>query len=151
MSRWSTPMSPQYEAVVRLVHGMGRASVAEVLSAYRARPLSARALAKALDVLTCRGWLDKRADARRRSPRAVAYQLSEIGTPHLLTADRLPLHPLPLAPRRPHHLRGATPMAAPLLAPCRTHLYQPYVPPPAPPMRAGALDFLQYPSHGACR
>lgn len=149
MSRWSTPMSPQYEAVVRLVHGMGRASVAEVLSAYRARPLSAHALAKALDVLTCRGWLDKRADARRRSPRAVAYQLSEIGTPHLLTADRLPLHPLPLAPRAARRFGDSD--RAKAVAPDHAHLYRPYVPAPAPPMRPGALDFLQCPSRGAFR
>ena len=154
-------LSHHYEAITRLVHAAGRATVSDLLTAYQARPMTAKNMHNTLGELTERGWLVRVRNPASRSPRAVAWAISEEATPHLLQSQRLPKRPNPVPPLASAAAPASTlPAAAPAAkarealpvapAPYRPH-FTPYVPPPAPPLRPGALDFLNHPSHGACR
>ncbi len=68
-------LTERYEAIVRLVHAQGRASIADVLSAYRAAPLSADTARQVLEELTDYGWLDK-LRGPERAGRAVAWAVA---------------------------------------------------------------------------
>ena len=154
-------MLDHHEAITRLVHAAGRASVSDLLATYQARPMTAKNLRKLLDELTDRGWLVRVRNPASCSPRAVAWAISEEATPHLLQSQRLPKRPNPVPPLASAAAPASTlPAAAPAAkarealpvapAPYRPH-FTPWVPPPPTPLRPGALDFLNHPSHGACR
>ena len=154
-------MLDHHEAITRLVHAAGRASVSDLLATYQARPMTAKNLRKLLDELTERGWLVRVRNPASRSPRAVAWAISEEATPHLLQSQRLPKRPNPVPPLASAAAPASTlPAAAPAAkareawpvapAPYRPH-FTPWVPPPPTALRPGALDFLNHPSHGACR
>lgn len=147
-------MTARYEAIVRLLYAQGRASVADLLSLYRAQPLTAKRLHAILDELAGYGWVSRVHDHRRHGARAVAWVVADEVLAHLQQPARLPLHPGHLppgaaatrrAPPAPPARRG------PVTPPTYRAAPQPYVPPPAAPLRPGALDFLAHPSHGACR
>ena len=147
-------MTERYEAIVRLLYAQGRASAADLLSLYRAQPLTAKGLYAILDELAGYGWVSRVHDHRRHGARAVAWVVADEVRAHLQQPARLPLHPGHLppgaaatrrAPPAPPARRG------PVTPPTYRAAPQPYVPPPAAPLRPGALDFLAHPSHGACR
>lgn len=147
-------MTERYEAIVRLLYAQGRASAADLLSLYRAQPLTAKRLHAILDDLAGYGWVSRVHDHRRTDARAVAWVVAADALAHLQQPARLPLHPGHLppgaaatrrAPPAPPARRG------PVTPPTYRAAPQPYVPPPAAPLRPGALDFLAHPSHGACR
>ena len=147
-------MTERYEAIVRLLYAKGRASAADLLSLYRAQPLTAKGLHAILGELAGYGWVSRVHDHRRTGARAAASALADDVPAHLQQPTRLPQHTSHLppgaaatrrAPPAPPARRG------PVTPPTYRAAPQPYVPPPAPPLRPGALDFLAHPSHGACR
>ena len=138
-------MTERYEAIVRLLYAQGRASAADLLSLYRAQPLTAKGLHAILDELAGYGWVSRVHDHRRTGARAVAWVVADEVLAHLQQPARLPLHPGHLPPGAAATRRG------PVTPPTYRAAPQPYVPPPAAPLRPGALDFLNHPSHGACR
>ena len=128
-------MLDHHEAITRLVHAAGRASVTDLLATYQARPMTAKNLRKLLDELADRGWLVRVRAPSARHSNGVAWVISDDAAPHLLHTHRLPKRPDAQALR-------------PVAAPYRPAV-QRWVPPSAAPLRAGALDFLRCPSHGA--
>jgi len=145
-------LTERYEAIVRLVAAQGRATHGDVLSMYRAAPLPARALRVILDELTDRGWLDKLPDPARRRGTGVAWTVAAAALPHLRSGRRLTCRPGPCADHAPAgHTGHAAPPAAAAAAvtpPTYRPAPAPWQPPPTPPLRAGALDFLAVPSRG---
>lgn len=146
-------MSEHYEGILRTLYTMGRASLADVLSAYRARPMSAPAMRTVLDVLIERGWLDR--VKRPGSDWMVHYTVTEPALAHLYEGARLPMYPAALgapgsAARRAASRGSPLPAAGPVAPPpYRVSPHELYVPPPAPPLRPGADDFRKYRSLGA--
>ena len=154
-------MLDHHEAITRLVHAAGRASVSDLLATYQARPMTAKNLRKLLDELADRGWLVRVRAPSARHSNGVAWVISDDAAPHLLQSQRLPKRPNPVPPLASAAAPASTlPAAAPAAkarealpvapAPYRPH-FTPWVPPPPTALRPGALDFLNHPSHGACR
>ena len=154
-------MLDHHEAITRLVHAAGRASVSDLLATYQARPMTAKNLRKLLDELADRGWLVRVRAPSARHSNGVAWVISDDAAPHLLHTHRLPKRPNPVPPLASAAAPASTlPAAAPAAkarealpvapAPYRPH-FTPWVPPPPTALRPGALDFLNHPSHGACR
>lgn len=145
-------MLDHHEAITRLVHAAGRASVTDLLATYQARPMTAKNLRKLLDELADRGWLVRVRAPSARHSNGVAWVISDDAAHHLLHTHRLPKRPDAQALRpvaAPAAAAPATqPCGAPAPAPYRPAV-QRWVPPSAAPLRAGALDFLRCPSHGA--
>lgn len=146
-------MSEHCEGVLRTLYALGSASLADALTAYRVRPMSAPAMRNVLDVLIERGWL-----ARVKRPGSdwmVHYVVTEPALAHLYEAARLPMYPAALGAPGSAARRAAS-RGTPLPAvgkvappPYRVAPHELYVPPPAPPLRPGADDFRKYRSLGA--
>lgn len=159
MSRERKFLSPVSQAVVRLVHAGGVMTLNELLTAYRDQTLAPEALRRRLHDLVLAGWLDKAHRPRPDRANGVAWMVTEEALPHLWSTDPLPMRPSPLPRRRQENATAPRRApAAPCIATaarevpiCNASSRAAYVPPPGPPMRPGALDFLKYPSHGACR
>lgn len=160
-------LSPKMQTLVRLVHAGGVMTMAELLTAYRTQTLAPVALRHTLYDLEQYGWLSRQQRPRPGRINGVCWMVTEEALPHLWSDDPLPMRPSPL-PRRngadgritdvprpaaPARKRAAPrpPLAAREAPINNASSFAPYVPPPAPPLRPGALDFLKYPSHGACR
>ena len=133
-------MRPQAEQLVRLVHVLGDASVAELLTQYREQPLSAAQARYTLGDLVARGWLLRSGRGR--------YSLTEAAVPHVLSDERLPLTPTPVDPL-PKETRSSLRIPG-IVAPGRdpTLYRQPWVGLPAAPMRDGAMDASRISSRG---
>ncbi|MDO5623802.1 MAG: hypothetical protein Q4G71_03845 [Pseudomonadota bacterium] len=150
-------LTPLQESMVRLIYTLGTAREGDLPRASGVRAGSLRAL---LRTLAARGWLEPVPDAH--TPGAPAWAVTEPALPHLWCDERLPrvpgpipaflTRPLPRTPVMPRTPVAARPPPAVPLAPCpaprRPTPPAPYVPPPAAPLRAGAMDFLNHPSHG---
>lgn len=158
----STPHTLTFkrQAIVRLVHAGGRVTLNDLLSRYQAQALTVNALRRTLDELVRLGWLTKLRMPRPMRANGVGWTVTEEALPHLWesgplphTPDALPMRPTTVSAPPPPPRRRPTrpaPRSATVAQPRRPYTYEPYVPPPAPPMRAGALDHLKFKSHGAC-
>lgn len=126
------------EAIVRIVHNRGQATLGELLTDFRARPMSADTARAALARLVQRGWLVR--GGAGAPGRHAHWSVSRAAQPHLAAPGRLPAQPgaalLGAGADRYHR----SPMARPL-----------YTPSPGAPLRDGAVDFLRLPSLGAFR
>lgn len=134
----SAYLSLRDEAIVRIIHARGTATLGEVLTDYRARPMTAHSARSALDQLTSAGWL-----IRGGGPglgRRAHWSAGRCAASHLASAARLPAVPgtVPVTSAQ----RAARYSNAPLARPT-------YRPSAAAPVREGAADFLRVPSKGA--
>ena len=107
-------MLDHHEAITRLVHAAGRASVTDLLATYQARPMTAKNLRKLLDELADRGWLVRVRAPSARHSNGVAWVISDDAAPHLLHTHRLPKRPDAQALRPV----AAPAAAAPATQPC---------------------------------
>lgn len=146
-------LSHHCEAITRLVHAAGRASVTDMLATYQARPMTPKNMRNTLEHLAELGWLVRVRNPAVRYSNGVAWAISEAAVPHFLKSQRLPRRPdsaPPVAHVQPAPVKVVRPPAEPAPAPYRPQ-FTPWVPPPPTALRPGALDFLNHPSHGACR
>jgi hypothetical protein len=125
-------LSARDEAIVRIVHARGAVSLADLLTDYRARPMSVDTARKALARLVALGWLE------RFGYRRMLWSIHGSARPHVAEGTRLPTRPGAASsgacdPRSP--MARASYVAG-------AH---------STPARPGATDFLAVPSLGAFR
>lgn len=146
-------LSNRGAAIVRLVHQAGRATLEDLLTRYQAQALSAAALRRMLDWLERMGWVTKLRDPRHKRSNGVAWAVTEEALPHLWESAPLPQRPtaLPRPARiaRPSAPARRTEPPGERVPPRRARDWTPWVPPPAPLLRAGSQDFLRCKSKGA--
>lgn len=147
-----TWLPPHLEALVRAVHRRGRAGLEELLTASgNSQPVTPVMLRQRLAALEHLDWLCR---LRVLGSRRIYWGATEEAVPHLLAPARLPRRPTdwiaadedaPIpAPTTPQPARAS----APVSPPWRGAPGALYVPPPAAPLREGALGHLRCASRG---